>query len=115
MFSPLTQKALVEAQLNNAEYGIISTATCGLAFFSTPHHGSKYAELGSVAANNFRCVARGMLNTFLDLPRANSLYAAHLANKFHHHQCHYRIPSFFETQPYEKLGIVRGSFFWSNL
>ncbi len=100
-------QALVEAQLNDVEYGAIGTATCGLAFFGTPHHGGEYAELGSVAANIFRCVARSVPNSFLDSLRANSLYAAHLADDFRHRLRHYRILSFFETQPYGKLGIVR--------
>jgi hypothetical protein len=101
-------QALVEAQLNDVEYGALGEATCGIALFGTLHQGGEYAELSSVATNIFRCVLRrNVPSSFLDALRANSLYAAHLSDDFRHQLRHYRILSFFETQPYGNLGIVR--------
>lgn len=97
-------KAIVEASLNaNLKYQQIRDATYGLVFFATPHHGSDYATLGEVAATIARAVLRQPKNSFLESLKNHSLFSDSLKKHFRHHLEDFKIISFYETLPMNKM------------
>ncbi|KAH6671182.1 hypothetical protein B0J14DRAFT_595495 [Halenospora varia] len=100
----VVKRALVEAKLDHS-YKCIRDATFGIAFFSTPHHGSNLGNLGYIAASIARAIFRNPKNTFMETLKKDSLFADE-ANDFRHQLENYHILSFYETLPTGKFGII---------
>jgi hypothetical protein len=100
-------KALIEAKLNDS-YQAIRNATYGIAFFGTPHQGGNFAKLGDIASTIARTVLQNPKNTFMEALKSDSLFANDLIEDFRHQLDDYYILSFYETVPYNKLGLKLG-------
>ena len=96
----------MEAKLDD-KYKNIRTATYGLVFFSTPHQGSNRATLGDVIAKIARRVLGNAGNSMLKDLKPKSQFSESLIQDFRHQLEDYRVLSFYETQTYGQLGIVR--------
>ncbi|KAI9696030.1 MAG: hypothetical protein M1836_005861 [Candelina mexicana] len=101
----IVKRALVDATLNRT-YESIRKATCGIAFFATPHRGGNYAKLGDVAVSIIRAVVRKPENSFMEALKHDSLFADDLVRDFRHQLEEYYILSFHETVPSKKLGLI---------
>jgi triacylglycerol esterase/lipase EstA (alpha/beta hydrolase family) len=101
----VVKRALVEAKLNGS-YKAIGNATYGIAFFGTPHKGGKHVKLGELATATVRGILRGPFNSFLEAMKKDSLFADALEKDFQHLFEDYKILSFYETRPMNKIGLV---------
>ncbi|KAK4228062.1 hypothetical protein QBC38DRAFT_167932 [Podospora fimiseda] len=98
----VVKEALVEAKLDST-YHSISSSTCLLVFFATPHKGGKYAGFGDVLA---KMVKFGSLIDLLEALKKDSDRVARRSEQFRHFFEHYLFVSFVEGLSYGKLGII---------
>jgi triacylglycerol esterase/lipase EstA (alpha/beta hydrolase family) len=93
------KQALLNA-MDDSKYTSIRTATFGLVFFATPHHGAKGVELGKVAANLAKFISKGNAkNELLDCLENNSLFTRNMSERFRHQLEDYKVISFIEGRP----------------
>ena len=95
----------MEASLDTT-YKAIVDATCLLVFFATPHQGGNYASVGEVVAKIARAGLRRSNNGLIASLQQNSAEATRRFEQFRHQYEKYMVISFYEEQPYRKLGIV---------
>ncbi|KAI1743344.1 hypothetical protein F4680DRAFT_372991 [Xylaria scruposa] len=103
----VVKRALVTAK-QTTRYINIKNATYGIAFFGTPHRGSRDNKvlLGNIAASIARAALRQPENSFLEALKKDSLFADQLVQDFKQQLEDYYILSFVETQPYGSLGLI---------
>ncbi|KAK6810867.1 hypothetical protein RU639_013582 [Aspergillus parasiticus] len=101
----VVKEALVEASLDST-YRPIVEATCLLVFFATPHRGGNYASVGEVAAKLVRSTLFTPRNDFIESLKSDSNLATKRFNQSRHLNEKFLIISFYEGQPYGKLGII---------
>ena len=90
----------------NKKYKSIVEATCLLVFFATPHQGGNYASVGDVVAKIFTASLREPENDLLDALKQSSNEAVRRFEQARHLSDKCPVVSFFEGQPYGKIGIV---------
>ncbi|KAK1506349.1 hypothetical protein CTAM01_03684 [Colletotrichum tamarilloi] len=102
----VVKRAMTEAR-QNERYKAIYDATYGMAFFGTPHNGSKLASLASVVANVFSVVLRNPQPSFMEALKRNSLFADVIRDDFRHGLEKFHVLSYYETIPPENMtGLV---------
>ncbi|CZR66049.1 uncharacterized protein PAC_15950 [Phialocephala subalpina] len=103
----IVKQALVTAYRGDGTYVMISNSTYGIAFFGVPHHGTKYATWGRIAA---RIVGvSGQINeSFLNSIELGSAYNDILSIRFEPLLNRYRFITICETLPEEVNGINLG-------
>ena len=104
MFTADSCKALVNAKLNSQHEPIFG-ATRLLAFFATPHRGSKLAEMGSIVAK-IATMSHKLKNDLLNVLKKDSEDATQIFRSSRHILDKCLVINFFETLPYRGLGIV---------
>jgi hypothetical protein len=104
---------MVTAHLN-AKYESIRNATYGIVFFATPHNGGNFVPLAQIASNVARALLRNPENNFLQSLEKDSLFGDELNNNFRHCIENFYILSFFETLPFNKMGLVSGPVPWEK-
>ena len=67
---------------NNTVDMPIYSATFGIVFFGTPHHGGNKAGLGEIAASIVRTLSRKPSNSFMTALNGNSFFAEEHHNDF---------------------------------
>lgn len=99
-------KAMTEAK-QNTRYQAIHQATYGMAFFGTPHNGSKLASLASVVANVFSVAIGNRQPSFMEALGRNSLFADVIREDFRHGLEQFNVLSYYETKPSDNMpGLV---------
>lgn len=90
----------------NDTYKAIVESTRLLVFFATPHQGGNYASVGDAAAAIARAVLRNPRNDLVEALKSSSNEVVRRSEQFRHLTEKFLVVSFFEGQPYKRLGVV---------
>jgi len=88
------------------DFKSIPEATCGIAFFATPHQGSDIGKLGEIAAIISKEVNQNSSDSLLESMKKDSLYSDDLANQFRHQLFNYYFLSFYERLRSKETGCL---------
>ncbi|KAI3534441.1 hypothetical protein CSPX01_12058 [Colletotrichum filicis] len=102
----VVKRAMTEAK-QNTRYQAIHQATYGMAFFGTPHNGSKLGSLAAIVANVFSVAIGNRQPSFMEALGRNSLFADVIREDFRHGLERFNVLSYYETKPSENMpGLV---------
>ncbi|KAE8321654.1 hypothetical protein BDV39DRAFT_210507 [Aspergillus sergii] len=101
----VVKESLVQARLG-ISYETIGASTIGIAFFGTPHQGSRLAPIGDVFAKIVRAILRHPRNTFMNALKSDDLYAREISSNFQQLFEKYRYLNFCETLPLKNFGLI---------